>query len=370
MEVKPNKILLACTHAGTGGVARHVLDLALILKENGYKVDIATGTDYVDFMNEFIKIADNVIKVKHLKRKLHPINDLLALQEVKKLLLSRKYDIIHAHGPKAGFIFREVAYKLGIPVVYTHHLVVYRQFKSLLNPLYKKLELIASKHCDHVITVSNSNKEILINDKIVDPRKISVVYNGLVDLKPKYERLKARSEIGIPKDTFVVVYVGRLERPKDPLTLVRAFKEASKKIPNSLLLLIGDGPLRSKIVNESNIKVTGFIKEVEKYLAAADVFVLTTNKEGLPISILEAMKYSLPIIATNVDGIPEEVYNGVNGYLINKSDSKMLSKYLVELYIDEKKRREMGEASYSILKREFDFRRNVQKIMDIYDQVL
>lgn len=369
MEYKPKKILLACTHAATGGVAKHVLDLALVLKENGFKVDIATGIEYEDYMNEFINTADDVIKIKHLRRELSPMHDLLALQEVKKLLLVSKYDIVHVHGPKAGFIFRELCYRLSIPVIYTHHLIVYRQFKSLLNPVYKRLELIASRHSDYIITVSNSNKEILVNDNIVDSRKVLVVYNGLVDLRPKYEKLIARAELGIPKDAFVVIYVGRLEKPKDPLTLLRAFKDISNKIPNSLLLFVGDGPLRKKIVNENNIKIIGFTKEVEKYLAASDVFVLTTYKEGLPISILEAMKYSLPIIATNVDGIPEQVYNGINGYLVEKSDYRMISRYLIELFEDEKKRKEMGEVSYSILKRDFDFRKNVQKIIDVYNKV-
>jgi len=367
------RVLLAVTHAGFGGVAKHVIDLAFLLREHGCKVDIATGSERDDLMKEYERVADNVIKLKHMKRSISLLDDILVFKEVEKVLKSSSYDIIHVHGPKAGFVFRLVAAKLSIPCVFTHHLIAYKQFKSLLNPLYKILEKIASSVGDHVIVVTKINKDILLSEKIVKPEKISVVYNGLIDFSTKYTKKHAREKLNISQDDFVVVYVGRLEPPKDPLTLAKGFQDFCNRYSDGTkkyLFFVGDGPLKAKVPNDDNITVTGFTNDVELYLAAADVFCLTTTKEGLPISILEAMKYSLPIVATNVDGVPEQVFPGLNGFLVDLFSSQGVSQALEQLYLNRELRKNMGQESRRLLEERFNMKTNVQQILNIYQKLI
>ncbi|QAV33754.1 Glycosyltransferase involved in cell wall bisynthesis [Fervidobacterium changbaicum] len=369
---KSLRVLLAVTHAGFGGVAKHVIDLANLLREHGCKVDIATGSERNELMQEYERVSDNVIKLKYLKRSISLLDDILVFKEVEKVLKSSSYDIIHAHGPKAGFVFRLVAAKLSIPCVYTHHLIVYKQFKSLLNPLYKILEKIASSVGDHVIVVTKINKDILVSEKIVKPEKVSVVYNGLIDFSTKYTKKQAREKLNISPDDFVVVYVGRLEPPKDPLTLAKGFQDFCKRYNDGTkkyLFFVGDGPLKAKLPNDGNITVTGFTNDVELYLAAADVFCLTTTKEGLPISILEAMKYSLPIVATNVDGIAEQVFQRVNGFLVKPFFWQEISHALGEIYTNGELREKMAQESRRLSEERFDMRKNIVQILHIYRSI-
>jgi len=325
------------------------------------------------------KVSYGTYIIPCLFRKLSLTNDLKAFHEIREFLTKNKFDLVHSNGPKAGFLFRKVCNDLNIRNVYTHHLIVYKQFNSIFNPLYRFLEKAASNWCDYVITVSQSNAKQLIRDGVTPNDKLVVVYNGLSSLQPKYTREYARKTLGINANDFVVTTTMRLEPPKDPKTLILGFERfvAEGRTKNSKLYIVGDGPQRTnleKLVKALKIDgfvvFTGFQREPELYLAASDVFLLTTFKEGLPISILEAMKYSLPIIATRVDGIPEQVEDGSNGFLVSKGDLESLCDRLCFLYDNETLRKKMGEKSYAILEGKFNLERNFSRLVELYKELV
>lgn len=372
------KVLITATHAGYGGVAKYVIDLAEFLNSTkDFEAYIAIGAEKEDLIEKMRFVAKELFLIPHLVRRLSPIDDALAYLEIKKLLCRRKFDIIHSNGPKAGFLFRKVCYELGITNFYTHHLVVYQQYRSMLNGLYKNLERIASRWCNKVIVVTNSAKETLVHDSITPASKIEVIYNGVKDITPVYTKQEARAMLGIPNTRHVLVSVGRLEEPKDPLTTLRALNEIIKKHgkENIVLFFVGDGPLRSEVLRYINLNgldecvvIKGFTNNVDLYLATADVFVLSTKKEGLPIAILEAMKYSIPIVASAVDGIPEQVFTGRNGFLFHPGDYLELSKHLLNLLEDQVDVEKLGAESRVILEERFLLSKNFNKIFQLYNE--
>lgn len=374
------RVLLTCTHSGYGGVAKYVVDLAEFLSSfEKYRVFIAVGKEKPDLLPAMRKHAEQVFIIENLQRKINFIRDFSAYFEIKKLLKSISFDIVHSNGPKAGFLFRRACFKLRIPNVYTHHLVVYKQFKSMLNPLYRVLEKEASKWCNKIIVVSETAKQELSNDGVTPNHMIEVVHNGLTDSEIKHSKEEARKKLNIPEDSIVFVSVSRLDPPKDPLTALSAFEKLSKECSgrNFLMFFVGDGSYKKEMMRtikkenlQNKVFITGFQSDVDVYLAAADIFVLSTTKEGLPISILEGLKYSLPVIATNVDGIPEEVIHERNGFLCKLGDVDEMCHYMKILTEDEKLRQKIGDVSRKILLENFMLHKNFGKIVEIYDKIL
>ncbi len=371
------KLLLAVTHAGFGGVAKHVIDLANhIKKDSDWEVDIACGSRKNDLLSSYQQAANDVVVVEGLMREISPINDLKAYSNAKKIIQSGNYDVVHAHGAKAGIIFRRAAFACKVPNIYTHHLVVYRQFKSLLNPLYRFVETVASNWCDYVVVVSKQNKNVLRMDGVVPENKLQVIYNGISELKPQYTRSNARERLGISEDTFFIVTVTRLDKPKDPLTLVKGFEKLCRDKKNCILAIVGDGSLKSDIVTEINarglsnkVRMPGFVNDVDLYLASADVFCLATEKEGLPISILESMKYSLPVVANAVDGIPEQVKDGWNGYLIPVGNDTDFANKIGLLYANREHGCCLGRNGNAFLLEKFMAQANYNGLIDLYDSL-
>ncbi len=375
------KILLALTHAGFGGVAKHVIDLAVYFKKRNNEVFIAVGNQKTDLLQELSRYADEVIILPFLKREVSILNDLRTLKTVITLLKKYSFDIIHCHGPKAGFIFRLAGKIVGAKVIYTHHLIVYKQFDPFTGILYRWLEKLASSWGERVITVSNHVRMALIKDKVVKANKILTIYNWISDLDPIYTKEEARNKLNLAKDAFVLSYVGRLEVPKDPLTALEGFHEFLRRAtPTSREIkfyIVGDGPLKKDVINVINrlklgdyVILTGFTKDPEMYLAASDVFILTSRQEGLPIAILEAMKYSLPIISNPVDGVPEQVENGVNGFLVPLGDKYTLCSKILELYSNADLVVKMGQESRKIVQDKFNAEKNLKKIEKVYEDIL
>lgn len=340
MEKK--KVLITCTHSAFGGVAKYVIDLCEYLnKTEEFEAYIAIGNDSKDLTEEMKKVSKKLFIIPDLTRKIKIKKDIKAYKEIKEMLKRNNFDIVHSSGPKAGILFRYASYKLNIKNFYTHHLVVYKQFKSKLNPLYKLIEKKASKWCDGVFVVTESAKKTLIQDNVTPENKLTVIHNGIKDFETKYSKEEARKKLGLCDKDVIITSVGRLEEPKDPFTSLKALEKLSKTgINNYKFFFIGDGPLKESMqiyINnkklEDRVIIKGFIRDVDLYLAASDFFVLSTTKEGLPIAVLEAMKYSLPIIANNVDGICEQIEENSNGNFFKVGDYdalyELLKKYII-----------------------------------------
>lgn len=243
----------------------------------------------------------------------------------------------------------------------------------------KKRRKLLAKHLsnfvDCVTTVSDDLKEILISKIGINKHKIITIVNG-VDIRKfeeNFDRKVIREEVNLQTTDFVVGTVGRMVSVKGHSTLIEAFSRVAGCIPNSRLLLIGDGALRRELESQSKelgiedrVKFLGQRADVHKLLHIMDIFVLPSLSEGMSNVILEAMASRLPVVATNVGNNSELVKNWKTGILINKPEPALIADAILNILSDIEIAKDMGKAGYEHARQYFSLLQMIKKYEDIY----
>ena len=299
----------------------------------------------------------------------NPLRFWSAIKIIQNLIKDFKPDVVACHSTAAGFIGR-IAVENKIPTVYTAH---GWSFESG-TPLWRRLPAImaekyAAKFCKKIICVSNYTRDVGVKYKIADKDKFAVVYNGIekIEIRPKTEN-------GLVK----IIFIGRLSKQKDPELLVKAAAGLSSDLIKQIeILIIGSGPKAGqlhKLVEENKNLVVNFFDNVSRnqameMLKNSDIFVLSTNWEGFPYSILEAMSAGLPVVATDVGGINEAV-DSSSGILIKRGDVIGLQQALTKLITDKNLRRQMGESARQIAENKFSLPKMLVETENLYKSLL
>src|SRR5215469_13661333 len=334
------RILYVVTRAERGGAQTHVLDLASSMRSD-FEVSVATGEE--GFLTDACRErAIPVYVLPHLQRQVRPIADARAFWEIWRLIRKLRPDLLHLHTFKAGFLARLAGRILGIPSIYTIHAWLYgtaavSRFSSALSG---PCERLAARWCERIITVSQAGARVVRGHRIGSPSKLVTIHNGLPD-SSEHARLS-------PTDTPVITMVARFIEGKDHDLLLRAFASIPK---GPRLRLVGDGPTRAsaeclarELGIHEQVDFLGNRNDVASLLATADVFVLASRSEMLPISILEAMRAGLPVIASDVGGVGEAVTHNENGFLVPSGSVSALAQALTDLTNDYALRLRMGHA--------------------------
>jgi glycosyltransferase involved in cell wall biosynthesis len=205
---------------------------------------------------------------------------------------------------------------------------------------------------DKVIAVGGAVREALIHNEGFPAERVGVIYNG-VDLERfrnrVHRRESIRQELGLDPADLVILQVARLNYLKDHLTAVRAMERVVAQSPRARLLLIGDGEERERIEQEiarrrvsDNVRLLGQRVDVSRLLPAADLFLLTSISEGIPLTLIEAMAAGLPVVSTRVGGVGEVVEDGETGLLVPAGHDKGIAEALARLAGDLAGRQAMG----------------------------
>jgi len=300
-------------------------------------------------------------------------------KSIKNWIRNENFDLIHAHGTRANSNILWAARSLGIPVVYTIH---GWSFHDDQNAFVKRIRILGEKYLTSKstinISVSESNKET--GQKFFSSFRSVVVNNGIDGKKfnPENQFTDVKKELNIPSDAVVVLFLARFTHQKQPLVLLKAFNEAAKKNPKLFLLMVGDGEQKSEAIEmlgslEANkrILLLPFRQDVPDVLAAADIFVLCSLWEGLPIALLEAMAMGKAIVASKVDGTREIIRHKENGYLIDTENlQNTLEAGLLEVSTDENLRNNIQQKARQTVKDRFNAITMTRQIEKIYQQVI
>ena len=268
----------------------------------------------------------------------------------------------------------------GKPVVSFVHQIAWEQLggifsgKPLKSWFWTAAAKIASRKlygkCSILMVPSKKTALELKNEGIVKEK--AIIHLGVdADLfSPPKSKSAAKVNIKISPQQLVIGYSGRISEEKDILTLKRAFEKTREKFPNAVLLLVGDGTAGYvEKIRGQGIVITGFVKNVQDYIKAMDVFVLPSLTETTSLATLEAMACSVPVITTPVGRLAEYVQNGSNGYLFRKGDWESLSKKIDILASDPGKRAAMGKnARESVLKLSWEF--SVMQMSGMFEKLL
>jgi glycosyltransferase involved in cell wall biosynthesis len=299
--------------------------------------------------------------------------------KVKRLLASLRPDIIHCHGTRASSNVLWAARQLHIPVVYTIHGWSFHQDQAgPVRTLRIMGERYITRRTDLNIAVSDSNGED--GRRNIPGFSYRLVRYGIDQQKfsPSRVAKDVRAEVGIAPDTVLALFIARFTLQKQPLAMIEAFRRAAPEVGNLQLLMVGDGELKEQAVAlvreyelEGRIIFQPFRQDVPDVLAAADIFVLPSLWEGLPIGLLEAMAMCKAVIASDVDGTVEVVKDGVNGRLVSTKDLPgSVSRVLVELGKDAPQRRRLGEEAGKAVREIYNVERMTKEIEGIYHEIL
>jgi glycosyltransferase involved in cell wall biosynthesis len=366
--------VLECIRQGKiGGGESHLLNLVEYLDKSRFDPVVLSFTQgpMIDRLQQMGVGTDVIYTEKPF--------DLTKWGRVKELLKQKKVDLIHAHGTRAASNVLWAARSLGIPVVYTIHGWSFHQDQRVL---LKRMRIAGESYITSrtAVNISVSMANQASGKKNIRGFK-SVLVNYGIDQKrfsPAGVSKDVRAELGISKDAVLVLFIARFTKQKQPLAMIRGFKEALDRVPGMHLLMVGDGELRDEALRLSEalglgdrISFQTFRQDVPDVLAAADIFVLPSLWEGLPIGLLEAMAMGKAIIASDVDGTGEVLKHGENGLLIQTGELvPSLTEALVRLGRDREMQKKFQERAIETISGRFNVTRMAREIEDIYTNVI
>ena len=289
-----------------------------------------------------------------LTRKITPIQDLIAVFSLYRLLVREKPDIVHTHTPKAGIVGMLASFLARVPVrLHTVAGLPLMEAKGIKRVVLNLVEKLTYKFSSKVYPNSYGLKNIILKNKFITEDKLCVIGNGSSngidtsffdpELFSRKEKKSFKSNLGIEKNDFIFLFVGRIVSDKGINELVAAFEKLSIENNNVILLLVGPfeeelDPLQEKtlktIKNNEHIISVGFQEDVRPYFAIANVLVFPSYREGFPNVVMQAGAMELPSIVTNINGCNEIIVNGENGIIIPVKNTIALKKEMQRLFED------------------------------------
>ena len=335
------RILLISESMG-GGLRKHVVQLLSNLDKDKVELFFIHGSHTLDesFRNDYSDLEKNckMFPCDHLTREISPKEDVLAYQFISKRIKEIKPDIVHCHSSKAGVIGRLAAKRRGVKkIFYTPHAYSFLapEFSGKKKFLFVQIEKFLSRFSTtQTFCVSKGEMQAALEVNLDKTEKFQVIYNGLPEIDlPSKETIRA--QLGLEKAAVVIGNNAKMSEQKNPMFFMEIAQKMIRQNAKWHFVWAGDGqlmPLSQSFIKqnglEKNIHLLGERPDSETIVIAYDIFLTTSQYEGLPYAPIEAMRAGVPILATNVVGNSELVIEGKNGYLIDLEWSKSVEEKL------------------------------------------
>ncbi len=382
-------LLQIITLSETGGAQKIVYSLLKGLRKQYNLVLVcAPGGELVE---QARSLGVKVYEVTELQRAISPRRDFIALKRIYSIIKKEKVDIVHCHSWKGGVVGRIAARSAGCKNTYftVHGWSLLNSNSKLVKAMYWTIEKLLGYITKKIVCVCEQDRLQGIQMKIARKDKFITIYNGIeerystlsdelsyklaLNIEPEYRCLQFTNKDTKKKDSSIIIgTVGRLAPQKRVFETFKIIEKIIRKHTNVKLIWLGDGPQfeEAKVyVAEKGlgnyIELVGNKQDVYPYLEQMDIFLLLSNYEGLPVSILEAMDVSLPVIASDVGGIREQVIDEETGFIVSNDECMIIEKLL--LLIENKKRcKTLGESGKQLLHSRFTVQYMLQKYNEIY----
>lgn len=342
-----------------------------VMRLDGYEFMIGYGAEFDHEQIDRLERAGVDTKQFESIRHYNPVTAVVAVGTVARYLRRRDVDIVHTHGTEAGIIGRFAAALADIPaVVHTVHGVPFAPDRNnALEWFVLQCERAAAQYTDRIVTNADAIAEEYLEREIGRPEQYRTVYSG-IDIEQFRNATPAEDISG---DGVRIVMVGRLADGKGFSDLVAAIDRLDEQVS---VYLVGDGPLREELEEEiaqrgltDSVQLLGYRGDIPEILAACDVFVLPSYREGTPRVITEAMASGLPVIGTEIAGVPEQIDDRTNGLLIQPGDIEGLTDGFRRLVESAELREQFGAASRQRVE-QFSTKAMLTEIDAVYRELL
>ncbi|MDX2505572.1 MAG: glycosyltransferase family 4 protein [Gammaproteobacteria bacterium] len=354
------------------GAEAVILELASSPTDHGYEPVVGVIHDRRDPFPELATTAEKQ-NINHRVFQASRRIDLACIINIRRYIKSENIDIIHTHG------YREDLYALlshtGRPICATNHLW---KRSNLTLMLYAYIDSIAMSQIDHIVAVSQPILEEMEASPFIDNKKLSMISNG-IDTKKFHPNNTStiRDELNINPDTILITAVSSLTSEKGHTYLLDALAQLKSKISDFHLLIIGDGSEQTSIEQQINsldlsdqVTLLGRRSDINNIHAATDIYALPSLKEGLPMSLLEAMASGVCSVATNVGDISKCIDNNVTGVIVKPRDADALMCAIHTLCLDASIRDRIGRAAATLIQEKFSTETMAGKYNELYNQML
>ena len=344
---RPIRVLRIIARLNVGGPAIHVSLLTARLGPPDYESTLVCGSigpDEGDMRYYAEARGVQPIIIPELGRALHPLRDLVTLWKLYRLMRRLRPDVVHTHTAKAGFVGRLAAWLAGVPViVHTFHGHVFHgYFGPRKTRFFILLERLTARLSDAILTLTDGLRDELADVyHIADKRKIRVLPLGL-DLQPFAETPRKtgqfRAAWGIPTDVPLVGIVGRLVPVKNHARFLGAAAHVRAALPGAHFVIVGDGETRPAVeaqaaalgLNDA-VTFTGWQRDLAPVYSDLDVLVISSDNEGTPVSVIEALAGGCPVVATAVGGLPDLLDGGSLGALVPPDNVEALARAILDV---------------------------------------
>jgi len=379
------KILRTMTWLAPGGGVDEQVKLSILGMSDEFEFHLLTGREIQN--QEFYNIPELKIHVcKWMVPHFNPMMDLMALFWIRKFLKKNSFNLVHTHETKSSFLTRLVFRSRSVtPLIYGIHGVVFNDPRSNFgNSVYEFLERNTIGRADQLIAVSEDVKSEYLVRNIGADMPWEVIYSGVdVDkfTSPRLaqESTALRATLGILETDLVLINIGRFSISKNQLDTILAFRKLCESTPlsNLKLIFVGEGSekancldLVEKLNLDGKVRFVGFEKNIEKYLAIADLNVITSLREGLPRVVVESSLVGIPTVGYQVEGITEIISNAQSGYVVPQGDIEALVSRMIELLNEPAKRKSFGNLAREIALSKWDHKVMNVRLRSLYWKLL
>ncbi|MFF2588513.1 glycosyltransferase family 4 protein [Peribacillus butanolivorans] len=346
-----------------------------LLINQGYQVDVAFNI-VQEVNSEIIKMGCKVHKLEFERSPLKKQN-YLAYKKLKKLIQDEQYDLIHTHTPVASACVRLVCKEFDdVKVIYTAHGFHFYKGAPLINwLLYYPIERLLARYTEVLITINKEDYERA--KKSFNANNIKYIPGVGIDIKGfeqiNVNKLVKRQEIGLSKDSFVLLSVGELNKNKNHEAVIKAIAKINN--PNVYYIICGNGILMDYLRNlikelglERQIKILGFRKDIAEICKVSDIFVFPSYREGLSVALMEAMATGLPVVCSNIRGNSDLIEDGKGGYLVRPDDVDGISNAINTLAANKDLRKAMSLINLETIKK-FDTENVKKELKKVYEDL-
>ena len=370
---KALRILHISTRLILGGSQENTILSCIGAADRGHRVGLAYGPIYGPEGSLLQRaLADGRIEtfeVPSLVRRIAPLKDLRAYWQMRRLIRHWRPDVVHTHSSKAGILGRGAAWAEGVPVVvHTIHGLPFHQWQpALVNSLYVLSERWAARRCHAIVSVADAMTRQALERGVGEPAQYRTIRSGM-EVEPflasDSSRAAMRARFAFGEGDVVAVTLARLAKLKGHDDLLDALEGQLRSGPLRLLW-VGNGwwtkRLKSRVAKmglDGRVTFAGLVPpaEVPAHLAAADLCIHPSYREGLPRAVVQAMLCGKPIVAYDIDGTREVVVDGVTGRLLKPGDRTALEGAVAALVGDAAARERMGAAARDSVRTPFDWR--------------